>query len=92
MKGFAGLAPINLIPISFFFFFFGKSVGFCFQYIGHFFLVGLPVTIFFFFFFFQILVQNFFGLFFYLIVFLILTRVFLFFLKGKQIKKINYYI
>ena len=53
MKGFAGLAPINLIPISFFFFFFfGKSVGFCFQYIGHFFLVGLPVTIFFFFFFF----------------------------------------
>ena len=32
---FVGLAPISLVPISFFFC--GESVGFCFQYIGLFF-------------------------------------------------------
>ena len=80
MKGFAGLAPINLIPISFFFFFW-KIRGLLFSVYWTFFPGGLA-SYNFFFFFFQILVQNFFGLFFYLIVFLILTRVFLFFFKG----------
>ena len=50
-RGLLGLHRSILYRSVFFFFFFGKSVGFCFQYIGHFFLVGLPVTIFFFFFF-----------------------------------------
>ena len=71
--------------------FFWKIRGLLFSVYWTFFPGGLA-SYNFFFFFFQILVQNFFGLFFYLIVFLILTRVFLFFLKGKQIKKINYYI
>ena len=48
IHGFARLAPISLISISFFFFF-GESTGFYFQYIGLFFLVGLLVTIFSFF-------------------------------------------
>ena len=45
MNGFAGLASISLIPISFFFFF-GKIRGFLFSvYWAFFFLVGLPVTL-----------------------------------------------
>ena len=65
MNGFAGLAPYR----SFFFFFLGKSVGFCFQYIGlFFFLVSLPVTILFYFF--QILFKNFFGLFIFIFIFI----------------------
>ena len=65
MNGFAGLAPYR----SFFFFFLGKSGGFCFQYIGlFFFLVSLPVTILFYFF--QILFKNFFGLFIFIFIFI----------------------
>ena len=62
-------------------FFFWKIRGLLFSVYWTFFPGGLA-SYNFFFFFFQILVQNFFGLFFYLIVFLILTRVFLFFFKG----------
>ena len=48
---FVGLAPISLVPISFFFF--ENPWVFVFSILGFFFFVGLPVTIFFF----QILVQ-----------------------------------
>ena len=65
MNGFAGLAPISLILISFFFW--GKNPWVSvFNRLGFFFLVGLPITNFNFNFFFQILVQKFFDLFIYL--------------------------
>ena len=85
---FAGLAPISLVLISFFFL---ESVGFCFQHIGLFFLGGFACYKFFFF---PDFSSNFFWAFFFLVGLLeIFLRVFLiliegvpnFFLKGKQI-------
>ena len=63
MNGFAGLALISLIPISFFFFFW-KIRGFLFSVNWAFFiLVGLPIR---FFFFFQKFFWAFFSFFFLL--------------------------
>ena len=44
MNGFAGLAPISLLPIFFFFFWENLWVS-VFSILGIFFLVGLPVTL-----------------------------------------------
>ena len=75
MNGFAGLAPYR----SFFFFFLGKSVGFCFQYIGLFFFLG-ELACYNFILFFLDFVQKFFWAFYFYFYFYL--RVFLISFKG----------